>query len=565
MEARKWWMLAVTCLSVIVVSLDLTILNIALPAISAALHAGTGDLQWLVDAYSLVFAGVMLPAGVIGDRLGRKRLLLTGLAVFLAASLWCALSVSAGELIAARALMGLGAGIVFPLSLAVVSAAFGDDDRPKAIGILTAAVALGLPLGPVLGGLLLQHFSWHSVFWINVPAACVTLAAGAVLMPESRNPAAPPLDIPGALLPAGAVTCLVWGVINGPEHGWTALSTWMLLAGSAMLLAAFLARERRSANPVIDPALFQDKRFTWGTAATIAVSVALFGILFVVPQYLQSVLGDDPISAGLRLLPMMAGLLVAGGAAGQIVRAAGTRIPVAAGLALLTAGLAVLSQVHLATGYPLVAAGLALCGLGTGASIAAAMDAVMAAAGGDEAGIGASVNSALRQVGGAIAVAVLGSVLSAGYARALGPALTALPARDAAIARASITQAAQLARHLPSGGALQAAAGTAFLHGVNIVVLICAAITALTALGQPASYPPRPRQQPSRGSHPRPPPRQPVRNDVAYDRPRTGLAAGARRPSPATASAPVRCSYSANRDTTPPPSSRSRLRRASRT
>ena len=482
MEARKWWMLAVTCLSVIVVSLDLTILNIALPAISAALPAGTGDLQWLVDAYSLVFAGVMLPAGVIGDRLGRKRLLLAGLAVFLVASLWCALSVSAGELIAARALMGLGAGIVFPLSLAVVSAAFGDDDRPKAIGILTAAVALGLPLGPVLGGLLLQHFSWHSVFWINVPAACVTLAAGVVLMPESRNPAAPPLDVLGALLPAGAVTCLVWGVIDGPEHGWTALSTWMLLAGSAVLLAAFLARERRSANPVINPALFQDKRFTWGTTATIAVSVALFGILFVVPQYLQSVLGGDPISAGLRLLPMMAGLLVAGGAAGQVVRAAGTRIPVAAGLAVLTAGLAVLSQVRLDTGYAVVAAGLALCGLGTGASIAAAMDAVMAAAGGDEAGAGASVNSALRQVGGAVAVAVLGSVLSASYARALGPALAALPARDAATARASITQAAQLARHLPSGGALQAAAGTAFLHGMGIVMLICAAITALAAL-----------------------------------------------------------------------------------
>jgi len=480
--ARKWWMLAVTCLSVTVVSLDLTILNIALPAISAALHAGTADLQWLVDAYSLVFAGVMLPAGVIGDRLGRKRLLLAGLAVFLAASLCCALSVSAGELIVARALMGLGAGIVFPLSLAVVSAAFGDDDRPRAIGILTAAVALGLPLGPVLGGLLLQHFSWHSVFWINVPAGCVTLAAGAVLMPESRNPAAPELDVPGALLSTGAVTCLVWGIINGPEHGWAALPTWMLLAGSAVLLAAFLARERRSANPVINPALFQDNRFTWGTAATVAVSVALFGILFVVPQYLQSVLGYDPVSAGLRLLPMMAGLLVAGGAAGQAVRSAGTRIPVAAGLAVLTAGLAVLSQVRLGTGYAVVAAGLALCGLGTGASIAAAMDAVMAAAGGDEAGIGASVNSALRQVGGAVAVAVLGSVLSASYGRALGPALAALPARYAATARASITQAAQLARHLPAGGDLQAAAGSAFLHGMSIVMLSCAASTAAAVL-----------------------------------------------------------------------------------
>ena len=482
MRARSWWMLAVTCLSVVVVSLDLTILNIALPAISAALHAGTGDLQWLVDAYSLVFAGVMLPAGVIGDRLGRKRLLLAGLAVFLAASVWCALSVSAGELIAARAVMGLGAGIMFPLSLAVVSAAFGDDDRPKAIGILTAAVALGLPLGPVLGGVLLQHFSWHSVFWINVPAACVTLAAGVVVMPESRNPAAPPLDALGALLSAGAVTGLVWGVINGPEHGWTALSTVALLAGSAVLLAAFLTRQHRSANPVIDPDLFRDKRFSWGTAATVAVSVALFGILFVLPQYLQSVLGDDPISAGLRLLPLMGGLLVAGGVAGQVVRAAGTRLTVAAGLALLTGGLVLLSQIHPATGYSFVAAGLALSGLGTGAAIAAAMDAVMAAAGGDEAGIGASVNSALRQVGGAIAVAVLGSVLSAGYARALGPALAALPARDAVIARASVTEATQLAGHLPSGGALRAAAGSAFLHGMSTVMLSCAAITALAAL-----------------------------------------------------------------------------------
>src|ERR1700678_3280192 len=230
MRTRRWWMLGVTCLSVVVVNLDLTILNIALPDISAALRADTGDLQWLVDAYSLVFAGVMLPAGVIGDRLGRKRLLLAGLAVFLAASLWCALSVSAGELIAARAVMGLGAGIMFPLSLAVVSAAFGDDARPKAIGILPAAVALALPLGPVLGGVLLQHFSWNSVFWINVPAACVTLAAGAMLMPESRNPAAPAFDVLSALLPTAAIVCLVWGFING-QNGWSRPATWGLLAG----------------------------------------------------------------------------------------------------------------------------------------------------------------------------------------------------------------------------------------------------------------------------------------------------------------------------------------------
>ena len=476
-------MLGVTCLSVVVVGLDLTVLNIALPEISAALHAGTGDLQWIVDAYSLTFAGVMLSAGVLGDRVGRRRLLLAGLAVFLAASVWCALSVSAGELIAARAVMGLGAGIVFPLALAVVAAAFGDAERPKAIGILTAAIAASLPLGLVLGGLLLQHFSWNSVFWINVPAVCLTLVAGAVLVPESRNPAALPLDVPGALLSAGAVTCLVWGVINGPERGWTAPSAWMLLAGSAVLLVAFAVREHRAEHPLVDPAMFGDRRFSWGTAATVAVSVALFGIMFVVPQYLQSVLGDDPINAGLRLLPMMAGLLVAGGAASLVARAAGTRLTVAAGLALLTAGLAVLSQVQLATGYAAVAAGLALCGLGIGVSIAVAMDAVMGAAGGDEAGAGAAVNSTLRQVGGAVAVAVLGSVLAASYTRGIQPALAKLPAGDAAVARASITQAAQLASHLPSGGsALRAAAGTAFLHGMSIVMLSCAAVTVLAAL-----------------------------------------------------------------------------------
>jgi EmrB/QacA subfamily drug resistance transporter len=483
MQVRRWWMLGVTCLSVVVINLDLTILNVALPAISAGLHAGTNDLQWMVAAYSLVFAGVMLPAGLIGDRLGRKRLLLAGLAVFLAASLWCALSVSPAELIAARAVMGFGAGIVFPLSLAVVSAAFGDDDRPTAIGILTAAVALALPLGPVLGGLLLQHFSWHSVFWINVPAAGLTLAAGVVLMPESRNSAAPPLDAPGALLSTSAIICLVWGLIDGPRYGWTAGQTWGLLAASAVLLVAFVLRERRAVHMLVDPALFRDRRFCWGTAAAVAVSVALYGSLFVLPQYFQSVLGNDPISAGLRLLPMMAGLLVGGGAAGPLGRAAGTKLSVAAGLALLTGGLAMLSRIQLGTGFAFVAAGLALCGLGTGAAIAVATNAVMAAAGGDEAGIGASANSALRQLGGAIAIAVLGSVLSVGYVHALGPALAGLPAHDAAAARASITQAVQIADRLPAGGdLLRAAAGTAFLHGMSTVMLICASVASLAAL-----------------------------------------------------------------------------------
>ena len=481
MYPRRWWMLGVTCLAMVMVNLDLTVVNVALPKISVALHASTGDLQWIVDAYSLALAGVMLPAGLIGDRLGRRRVMLAGLALFLGASLWCALSLSVGELIAARALMGVSAAIVFPLSLAVVSASFGDTERPKAIGILTAAIAIGLPLGPVVGGVLLQHFAWSSVFWINVPVVGIALAAAAVLLPESRNPEAPPLDAVGALLATAAITCLVWGIIDGAERGWTAPATWGMLAASVLLMVAFARREHRARHPLVDWALFRDRRFTWGTVASVDVSVALYAILFILPQYLQSALGDDPLTAGLRLLPLMAGLLVAGVGAGPVTRAVGRKLAVAAGLALLAGGLAVLSQVHLSTGYVVMAAGLALCGLGIGASMTAAMDGVMAAAGGDEAGSGASVNSTLRQIGGALAVAVLGGVLSASYAGALRPALAGLPAAQAAAARGSVAQAAQLASHLPAGGALLHAAGTAFVDGMGVVMLICVALTALTA------------------------------------------------------------------------------------
>ena len=402
--------------------------------------------------------------------------------VFLAASVACALAASAGQLIAARAALGLGAGLVFPLALAVVSAAFSETERPKAIGALTAAVAAGLPFGPVLGGLLLQHFSWHSVFWINVPAVGLALAASAALVPRTRPVAAARLDVPGLLLSATGVTALVGGIITGPQRGWDAPVTLALLSGALVLLAVVTGYEHRAGWPLADAAMFADRRFSWGTAATVAVSVALFGILFVVPQYLQSVLGESPVTAGLRLLPMMAGLLAGGAVASPAARLAGTALPVAAGLAALTSGLVVLSQVQLASGYGVVAAGLALCGAGTGAAMAVAMDAVLAAAGGGEAGAGAAVNSALRQVGGAVAVAVAGSVLASRYGSSLQPALRALPAGPAATARASVTEAMRLAARLPDGGAaLRAAAGAAFLHAMSFVLLGCAAVTAAAA------------------------------------------------------------------------------------
>lgn len=474
MRTGKWWMLAVLCLALITVSLDITILNVALPSISASLHAGTSDLQWIVDSYSLAFAGAMLPAGVLGDRWGRRRVLMTGLAAFLASSVWCALAGGVGELIAARAVMGIGAAIIMPLTLAIVSATFDDVERPKAIGITTAAVALGLPLGPVLGGLLLQHYSWSSVFWINVPIAALTLAAAAVLLTETRSSpsATAPLDVIGAVLAVACIVTLVFGVIRGPESGWSDPATIGLLAAAGPLAIGFGVRERRSAHPLVDLGLFHDRRFAWGTLATVAVSVALFAILFVMPQYLQTVSGADTLGTGLRLIPLMAGLLLSGSAAGPLTRLLGTKIATACGLAVLATGLGILAAISTTSGYGIVATGLTVAGLGIGAAVAVPMNAVMIAVGGDEAGAGAAVNSALRQVGGALAVAGLGSVLAAGYRHSL-PVDSAPPA-----ARSSITEAVQVAANLPAdaGNALRLAAQSAFVHGMSHVMLASAAV-----------------------------------------------------------------------------------------
>jgi EmrB/QacA subfamily drug resistance transporter len=475
----KWWMLAVLCLALITVSLDITILNVALPSISATLHAGTSDLQWIVDSYSLAFAGVMLPAGVLGDRWGRRRVLMTGLAVFLASSVWCALAGGVGELITARAAMGVGAAIIMPLTLAIVSATFDDAERPKAIGITTAAVALGLPLGPVLGGLLLQHYSWSSVFWINVPIAALTLAAAALLLTETRNPqaATAPLDVTGALLAVVSIVTLVFGVIRGPESGWSDPATIVPLAAAGPLAIGFGIRERRCRHPLVDLGLVRDRRFVWGTLATVAVSVALFAILFVMPQYLQAVSGADALGTGLRLTPLMIGLLLAGGAAGPLTRLLGTKIATVCGLTVLAAGLLMLAAVHTTTGYGVVATGLTVAGLGIGAAVAVPMNAVMIAVGGDEAGAGAAVNSALRQVGGALAIAGLGSVLAAGYRHSLSADTT--PA-----ARSSITEAVQVAASLPAdaGNALRHGAQSAFVHGMSQVMFATVGVVAVAVV-----------------------------------------------------------------------------------
>ena len=448
------------------------------------------------------------------------------------------------ELIAAQALMGLGAGIVFPLSLAVVSAAFGDDDdRPKAIGILAAAVALGLPLEPVLGGLLLQHFSWHSVFWINVPAVCATLAAGAVLMPESRNPAAPPLDAPGALLSAGGGHHgLVWGVINGQEHRLDgAAHLGCCWPGRRYCSAAFLTPRTPLGKPGHRPGAVPGQAVHLGQRWPPSRSRwRCSGSCSWCPSTCRA------CSATTRSANRPAAAADNGRAAGRgrgelearscAQRAPGSPWP--PGWRCWTGGLVMLSQIHLATGYAYVAAGLAVTGLGTGAGVAAAMNAVMAAAGGDEGGVGASVNSAVRQVGG-------GDRGRRPRRRAVHARLHPCPRpgagrpRDAAPGGCPpATRPSRARRPSPRppsspGTSRQAAPcgpprASAFLHGMSIMMLICAGVAAL-AVQTSLRYLPGPRRpppvQPPAAGATRRRPRTPMRDDDVCDRSPAGLAA----------------------------------------
>ena len=475
-NARRKWVLAVLCLAVLVVGLDITVLNVALPTIATSLGASTAELQWIVDAYVLAFAGAMLPAGLLGDRVGRRRTLLAGMAVFGSASAWSALAGSVGELIAARAAMGVGAAAIMPLAIAYVPATFPAAERSRAIAMITVAVAIGLPVGPIVGGALLESLSWSAVFWVNVPVIVVALAAGAALLPVSRPAEPRRADWTGTGLAAAGVVALVFALVHAPERGWGAPATLVLLGLAAALGAAFVGWERRVAAPLADPALLHNRRFTWGTVAGVVVSFALYGLLFVLPQFLQSVLGHDALGTGVRLVPLMAGLMLGGGLAGQLDRALGTGVAVSGGLALLAASLVWLATVTSATPYPVIAAALAVCGAGVGGAMAPAMDAVLAELPDGEAGTGAAINNTLRQVGGALGVAALGSLLSAVYAADLDASLHGLPAPVADAARDSVAAATAVP-------GLHDAAAHAFASGMGSVLLACAAVAGLAAVG----------------------------------------------------------------------------------
>ncbi|OIK00131.1 MFS transporter [Streptomyces colonosanans] len=476
---RRWLALAALTLSVLIVGLDGTVINVALPTIAGELHADSSQLQWIGGGYLLTLSVAMLPVGLLGDRYGHKRLLLAGITLFGLASLGGTLASSPGAVIAARAVLGLGAAAIMPLSMALLPRIFSKEETPKAIAVWTAATALGMPVGPLVGGWLLDHFWWGSVFLFNAPVAVLALAAGLWLLPRDTNrPRTAAFDALGTVLGGLGITALVYGTILIPQDGWTGPGVIVSLAAALVLLIAFVLRERRHAHPIVDLRLFADRRFLWGTLIAVFVNFAVMGILFVLPQYLQSVLGHDSFGTGIRVLPLIGGLMASAAASESLVPRFGARTVVPLGLLALATGVLLGAATDASDGYGVTALWLSLTGLGFGLAVVPATSLVMGALPADRPGSGTSLLETVQQLGAVLGIAGLGSLLGYGYLARIHT--DGLPAQAAHAARDSVAGADAVALQLHDA-ALAASAHEAFVHGMNLVLMACGVIALLGA------------------------------------------------------------------------------------
>ncbi len=483
----RWWILGVLSLSLFLISLDNTILNVAIPTLQHDLEPSASQMQWIVDSYMLVFAGLLLVAGSLGDRFGRRRVLLIGLIVFGAGSVLAAFSGSAAVLIASRALMGLGGAAIMPSTLSILSNVFSGKERAKAIAAWAGVSGLGVAFGPVVGGLLLKHFWWGSVFLVNVPIVVAAIAAGLLLVPESRDPIVRRLDAVGAVLSVVGLTALVWSIIEAPSHGWTSAGVLGGFAFAAVAVAAFVAWELRSEHPMLPLRFFRNARFSAASVSIALVFFSLFGVIFFLTVYLQSVLGYSALEAGVRMLPVSAAIIFGSVLSTKLEPRLGTKIVVAAGLAVVAAALAILGQADVGSGYGLVALALAVLGVGMGLAMAPATESIMGSLPPEQSSIGSAVNDTVRMVGGALGVAILGSVLSSRYGSDMNGAVTDLPAPAAHAASDGLAGALQVAAQT-GNETLLASAKAAFVNGMSTSVWLAAgvalagAVVALVAL-----------------------------------------------------------------------------------
>ncbi|MFC4499859.1 MULTISPECIES: MFS transporter [Streptomyces] len=476
---RRWWALGALVASMLTLGFDMTILNVALPTMAAELGATTGQQQWMADAYVVVFAALMLPAGLLGDRFGRRRILIVGLGIFLVGSLAGALAGNVEWVVAARAFMGVGGALVTPLALSVLPSLFGSEERTKAVGVISAASALGLPLGPIIGGWLLDHFWWGSVFLVNVPMAAIGIAACVFLLPETSDPASPKVDALSTALTATGLGALIYAIIEAPGRGWGDPLVLAMSGAAAVLITGLVLRERRVARPMLDMELLSHRGFLFSTLAATLVMFVLSGLMFVLPPYLQAVLGHDALGTGLRLLPMMGGLMVSARAAQPVVARFGPRAVVSAGLVVLAFSALLGSRTTVDSGYGFTALWLCVTGLGFGLAVVPAMDGALAALPRDRAGSGSGLLMTMRQVGAAIGIALLGSLLAGVFRDRLD--VTGLPAPAADTAGDSVVAAHLIAERTGSAH-LAASADSAYVHGMGVILLVCGVAALVTAL-----------------------------------------------------------------------------------
>ena len=474
---RRWYTLGVLCLSLLVIVVDSTIVNVALPTFTRDLNASTSGLQWIVDAYTLTFAALLLLAGAIADRYGRHYALAVGLVIFAVGSLAAAFTGTTAELIAARAVMGVGGAFIMPATLSIITNVFTDHaERTKAIGLWAAVSGLGVAIGPVAGGWLLAHFSWGSIFLVNLPIVAVALVAGYWLVPASRAPQASRLDLTGAALSVAAFTMLTYAIIEAPDYGWLSVTILGLLGVSVVLLAVFGVWEARSDHPMLPLRLFRNPRFTGAGVSITVMFFALSGAVFLSTQIYQFVLGYSPLAAGVRSLPSAAALAVFSPLGAALARRTGARVPVGLGLAALTAGLAMFATATAGSGYGHYILAMVITSSGIGLAMSAATSASMQELPPALAGVGSAVNDTTRNMGSVLGVAVFGSISASVF--------TSQMAHVAHGSIGSLGAAAAVGQHAGGtyGAAVLHAAASAFVAGADRAVLAGAIATLVGAL-----------------------------------------------------------------------------------
>lgn len=477
---RRWWILGALSLSLLVIGLDLTVLSVALPTLVRELDASTQQLQWIMDAYTLVMAAALLPAGTFGDLYGRKRVLTVGLAIFLVGSMLCAYAWSANSLVAFRALMGFGAAMVTPLTLSVIPTIFPEAERPRAIATWSIVLGLSIALGPIVGGWLLDHYWWGSIFLVNVPFIVGALAAVIVMVPESRDVRSRGFDPGGGLLAMAGLTLLVYSIIQQPVRGWD-WATLSALAGGAVLLIVYAIWEMRVKSPMLDIRLFSNPRFTWAVVAFGCVGLVQMGSIFLFTQYLQDVLGYRPFDVGLRVIPLVVGLIFGSQLSSFMLSRLGTKLEMAIGYGVLALSLGFLATTSSSTTYTTIAVGFFFIGFGLGSAMTPGIDAVLGALPSGEFGAGSAVSNTFRMVGGSIGIALLGNVYINRYLADL-TLPPVLPSSAVAAIRQSVGAANVVAGHLPRplDSLVRTAAHSAFISGMD-QALVVAALVALFA------------------------------------------------------------------------------------